>query len=151
MSQNQSCIGCHASASCSLRRPDPAVLSCLHPQRWKRFYCYECLRQEGTGGKVQGRGEYVLVKDVQQGVCRWGGGWGGHGTTSKKSAQNKNLQEKPIDAVADFILRIFSSLVPSYLLFPTPLLTYPPPTCPLCSPTEDFGFLEGVGCLQCHN
>lgn len=34
---------------------------------------------------------------------------------------------------------------------PPPPLADPPPTCPLRSPTEELGFLEGVGCLQCHN
>lgn len=30
----------------------------------------------------------------------------------------------------------------------SPPHAYTPPTCPLCSPTEEFGFLEGVGCLS---
>ncbi|TNN67610.1 hypothetical protein EYF80_022179 [Liparis tanakae] len=58
------------------------------------------------------------------------------------------------DAVAEARFPENNLLPPPPKMFPIrPPLRYlfNPHACPLYSPTEEFGFLEGVGCLRCHN
>lgn len=94
-----------------------------------------------------GGGEKSLVQDAQR------GGGAPKAGTSQESA-NKVWRETLmmlllIPDSQNFLLSgPFISTPPPA---PPPPLADPPPTCPLCSPTEELGFLEGVGCLQCHN
>lgn len=92
-----------------------------------------------------GGGEKSLVQDAQQGGAP-------KARTSQESA-NKVWRETLmmlllIPDSQNFLLS--GPFIPPPPAPPPPLAD-PPPTCPLCSPTEELGFLEGVGCLQCHN
>lgn len=126
MSQNYACICCRALASCSLSSPDPAVLSCLHPQRWKRFTQNELLCQEGAVGESVGEREIQLGRGCTA---------VGHQNMHLKSPHKTEVCKK----LLMMIPRIFSSLEPSYLpsltpLAPPPANTHHPPA--LCAPPQ---------------
>lgn len=79
-----------------------------------------------------------------------------HLVKTHKAQKNEEdyMCKKREDAIAESIFSppppifLLSASLPPHFLSPHACT---PPTCPLHSPTEEFGFLEGVGCLQCHN
>lgn len=92
-----------ASASCSLSRPDPAALSCLHPRRWKRFHQNELLRLEGAeGGKRGGgRGEELGTGCTARGATK---------SRNHSGVSKQSMEGNAHDAVANSRFPEFSPL-----------------------------------------
>lgn len=92
-----------ASASCSLSRPDPAALSCLHPRRWKRFHQNELLRLEGAEGGRRGgrRGEELGTGCTAGGATK---------SRNQSGVSKQSMEGNAHDAVADSRFSEFSPL-----------------------------------------